>query len=297
MAAVSEEDSARHRIASATAEAVSRVVGPDPADPVQAGALAALGKAASGYLDALTAVQFESVPPIHARIALAYSHRAAAAFAEVHHLLKPTGLVHAFSGLSSLIIRTAADTFARVLEIATATDRDAELREQTARFIGQEVRALEAAESAGVDVRVLLAGHRAMAGQFSTQGVRVNVSQVLEDAEEFEVLTAFRWESAHVHFGAAALAQATRSFSGDAVTIDIGAAPVQQWRLGQLTWAAYGVITKLLFSSAKLAGIDTTWLRSVDSEVRGTIRQTALREPRDGEDANSPPYGKMEFAL
>ncbi len=284
------------RIAAAEATALSGIISPDPKDPRQIQARDALGAAANAALYQLSLIEFATPPSQLTRVMLTYARRAVTNLFDAHFLLGPTGRVHAHAAVSSLLIRSAADMYARVMAIAVSDDPDTELRGQLARSIDQEVMALEAAQRAGADVGTELESHGSTKNLLGVESKKVNVVDTLQGANEFEVLAAYRWESAHVHFGVAALNESTRSFVHDGVTIDVGISPVQPWRLGQLTWAVYAIDMKLLLAAAELAEVEIAGLREIDAAARSTIRETALREKASLE-PDSPPYGSMDFGI
>lgn len=110
------------------------------------------------------------------------------------------------------------------------------------------------------------------------------------------MLCVYRWESGHVHFGAAAIAAGGRTITQSVGQMDVAMVPVTLWRIGQLTWATYGVGLRALSHITSRMLIDTQYLAAADERMRGVARAAALGL-RGADEPPSPHYGLFNFPL
>lgn len=278
------------------AEAVISNLPPvDVSDEIQKSARAALGELASRMIDQFETVVFASMPSPLERATLQYLNRSIELVADAHHLLRPSERTFARAHLVSHVLRALAEAHARTLMTWRSPDPDSALRGALSDSTRRELLALKAAELAGADVREptrILTETKEMLGDH----VRLNVVGVLEDHREHEVLSVYRWESGHIHGGTAELMARGRSTSIGGAVIDVGLNPASLWRVGQLTWAIYGLGLRSITLMARSVRLPIDPLVEVDSQMRAVVRETADRLAGANEPP-SPPYGAFDFPM
>jgi hypothetical protein len=211
------------------------------------------------------------------------------------HLLVPGEDVFTYASGVSLCLRALCDIHARQLAIWDATSPESRLEGMLADSRRQELLGLDSAEKAGSptnDLREVLS--RLAGAEGSAQSV--NVTQALEEREEWEMLCVYRWESGHVHLGAAAIAAGGRTITQSVGQMDVAMVPVTLWRVGQLTWTAYGVGLRALSHITNRMSIDTPNLAAADDRVRAVAKAAALGL-RSPDEPPSPHYGLFNFPL
>jgi hypothetical protein len=263
----------------------------DPRDEIQARAHLLLGKIGDTALTELGAVLVPDTPS--SRLGIAYLSQSVEYLVHCHFVLKPGERVFHRALLAGGLLRTMTDLYAGCLDIWSAPDRDVRMAEIAAMSMGQERRAFEAAGRAGAEVHDVI---RALDTRTNSlpkpSGVRL--AQVLEAAGEDEMLTVYRFESAHIHFGEAARRARVRTLSESRnVSLDVHLDPPSLWRVGQLTWAALGVWRRLASFICLQLDLAANVLRlAVDAEP--DVRVASERPKRESEPI-SPPYHAFAF--
>lgn len=267
----------------------------DVADVMQASARAALGELVARMLDHFECVAFSSTPSAVERATLQYLNRVVELMADAHHLLRPSERTFSRSHLVSHILRALAESHARTLSTWGSRDPDSTLRGMLSDSIRTELLGLEAAELAGADVEVpirVLSDTKDMLGRHAP----LNVVGTLEEHGEHEALAIYRWESGHIHGGTAEMMARGRSASFRDAVVDVGLNPASLWRVGQLTWATYGLGLRAVSLMAQRVRLPIDVLVEADQLLRVTVHSAAARIA-GADEPPGPPYSSFSFPL
>lgn len=267
---------------------------PDVADKTQQAAHSALGSALDRAFDDLGVWGRQTEPGFASRTGFQLCGHVLQLVANGWKLLHPGEHVFPHASGVSLCLRTLVDIHARQLDVWTAPEPEARLRGILAESHRQEQLALDAGERGGLEVESLRSRLSSLPGS-EGEPIRVNVANVLEQLSEWQMLCVYRWESDHVHTGAAALAAGGRTLHGAEQEMDVGMVPISLWRVGQLTWALYGVGFRTLSHLTTRIGIEMTSVSEADPLLRQACRASALGL-RTADEPPSPQYGSFDFS-
>jgi hypothetical protein len=267
----------------------------DSREPVQAAAHAALGQAVTAALDVLGTWRPDEMPSFLMRVTFQFASHLLQLMANSWKLLSPGEKTFTYASGASLCLRSVADLHAKLLAVWEAPDPGALLKEFLSDSLRQEILAIRAAAQAGADVHALETQLAILQRKLGTPG-GVKVVETLTTFGEWETLTVFRWESAHVHVGTAALSAAGRTMEGEEAHVDIAMWPISLWRVAQLTWASYGLGVRSLSHACSRIGVDATELSDADNTFRQAARASAL-QLRPSDEPPSPQYGAFDFPL
>lgn len=276
---------------------VSGLTTVDVTDAIQTTAQARIGHMLRTLLNDCAQVPLSEMPSFTDRVLLQYLHHTINLFGHSQSLLIPAAKTFVRAPLVAHVVRSLADIYARWLYVLDQTDPENALRELFVDSIGTAILAMKAANDAGhhsvvKDIKQLEADKQTL----QASRYRLNIVGVLESHHEHEVLTAYRWESGHVHTGFATIAAHGQTISSDALTMDVSLSPLSLWRVGQLTWASYGIALRTVTALGSRIGLPLTKVRKLDATIRPQVRAAATR-PRDNAELTSPPYGDFEFPL
>ena len=266
----------------------------DVDDRDQALARSAIGSCVGLLLEYFEQVAFASDPGPAGRVSLVYLQQCIQLLADVHYLTKPSERTFPHAGLVGHVLRTLVEIHARSLAIWTSSDPDATLRGLLSESLRTELLALEAAKAAGADPTNLQSQLEAIRSELGDP-TRLNVVGILETNEQ-ALESIYRWESGHLHLGSAALMASARAFTAAGAVVDVGMFPTSLWRLGQVTWAAYGVAMRAISHLSGRIRVDFDPVRQADAAFRPTVRAPALREFTPDEPP-SPRYGAFALPL
>jgi hypothetical protein len=212
-------------------------------------------------------------------------------------LLAPTGRAHVRASLVGPLLRTGTDLYAKLLDIFSkgGEDRIARLHGQFRHSLELDQKALVAATMAGLDVSAQQEQLADLIGDFPPRSV-TKVARALRDQGEHELEAVYHWESASVHLGGNYLAIRGATVLTPIGVVDVALAPISPFRLGQLTWAAYGVHLRLISKIANEMSWSMGEILGMNAECREVVRTTAKRTPSPV-DGPHPPYGEMGFEL
>lgn len=265
----------------------------DPRDEVQARAHALVGHVCDTALTELRIVVIRDEPL--GRLGLSYLSQSVEYLSHAHFLLRPGEQVFHRALLTGGVLRTMADLYGRCIEVWAASDSEKRMGEIAAQSVRQELLAFDAAKHAGADVESFLDVLDAQASLLPSP-TGVNVANVLEAVREDEMLTVYRFESAHIHFGEAARRARIRTLEESAAgTLDVHLEPPSLWRVGQLTWATLGVWRRLASFICVKLDLGPSVLK-LAAEVEPNVRATAQRAHRESEPL-SPPYHAFSFPM
>ena len=268
----------------------------DVSDSVQAVAQERMGYMLPALLNDCGQVSLSQVPSFADRVLLQYIHQVISLLGYSKWLLLPATHTFIRAPLVAHVIRSLVDIYARWLYVRDQPDPEIALRGLFVDSIDKAILAMEGANGAGHDVtkdinhlkdnkRILQAGR-----------CRPIIVDILAKHDECEMLTAYRWESGHVHTGFATIAAHGQTLSSGALTMDVGLSPLSLWRVGQLTWASYGIALRTVTALGSRIGLPLAAVRRLDTHVRPQVRAAATRA-RDSDEPISPPYGDFEFPL
>jgi hypothetical protein len=265
----------------------------DPHDRIQADAYAGLGRILSSALDVFGRLIYPQQPSVPQRLTFQYSGHAANLLGYVHWLLRPRESTFTYAEGASMALRGLVELHARQLAVWSADSPPDRLREILAESLGRDLRAVAGTKDLGVDVSSLEFALLPIQ-QSLGQARAVNVTEELRNADEGEILAVYQWESGQLHLGAAAVMSRSLSISEPDITWDVAMVPVTLWRVGQLTWASYGVFVRSVTHMAHWVGVDVSPLLKTDREIRDVVRAAALRDPLPNEPPCLP-YGQFAF--
>lgn len=268
----------------------------DPRDAVQADAHKALGEAIRASVADFSPLERKSTPAYTERVSTLFATQAIQLLSDAHWSLIPRQRTFLHAHGASNALRTLVDLFSRQMSIWEAASPEDRLTELQAKSLRQEVLALDAAAKAGANVSSQRAELQKWQTAIGGQPDGINITDVLEKNKEHELLTVYRWESAHVHAARAAVEARARSLELPGATLDVALVPPSLWRVGQLTWATYGVGLRLITFLCSKISLTPARLLSVDDEIRPVAKRAADRPMPSAEPA-SPPYSEFSFPL
>lgn len=275
-------------------EVVATYPGVDVTDDLQSDARSALGGVVTALLDDLGEAYHATVPSPANRVALQYASIALQLLSDSHSSLRPGATTFLRAHMVSNVIRSLVELHARQLSIRRAEDPDARARSLLAESLRTELLAMRLADSmantSGDDTARLEAIQLAL----GDAPYQLNVVDELSTARRDDLIVAYRWESAHVHSGAAVLAARARLLAVADMTVDVSMNPLSLWRVAQLTWCSYGVALQLIDALVRRLSVGLGRTVAADTRARGTIRAAAERARGDGEPV-SPAYHRFDF--
>jgi hypothetical protein len=267
----------------------------DPRDKVQAQASGALGQLIGAAIDDLQVWIAPTGVDVTRRVTFHYLAQAVWLVADGHSLLRAGETTFAHARSASNQLRTLCDLHARQLSTWQSSNPKDRLESLLADSVRQDLLALEAAEAAGSDVLDLRRGFQTIQSSLPPPSP-INVVNELKISREHELLCVYRWESTYLHSGIAALASAARTVTSPSATLDVAMWPMTLWRIGQLTWALYGVGLRVWTHLAARLSLELSRVRGSDASLRGVVR-TAAKRPRPEHEPAAPTYSDFDFPL